>query len=254
MVSIGESSSGRHSVDHANRGGAVTWDPDFYNVSKSDKASNLTMEVSIRLDYFNSSSEEWSRLTELDRVPAKWGFAPMKVNKKYHKMTQKGFTNITLTLLSATRGSKEKEESVKLPVTFEKHLPPEDKETPVPKGKSLYIALPTVLGVFVVLLVGGCLWNRKTRRIQLGNVMGRNRGYTGRSTRRMFRNGRKDNDINLDVQPTGGEYRDVPDRRGSDDLGSLAGTPVHANFEQQGTVGGNAFRDEMARQNRQRRE
>jgi hypothetical protein len=44
-------------------------------------------------------------------------------------------------------------------------------------------------------------------------------------------------------------------RRDSDDLDSLAGSPVVANFHGQGSTGGrNAFRDEMSRQDRLRQE
>lgn len=55
------------------------------------------------------------------------------------------------------------------------HQPP----AKAPTGMALYIGLPTVLGFIVLLLIGTCLWNRKTRRINLGNVMGRGRGGYG---------------------------------------------------------------------------
>jgi hypothetical protein len=242
----------------------VTWDPDFYNTSSffEPKNDNRTLEVSLRLDWYNSTTEEWSKLDDIDdpddRVPAIWGYFPFKASSKYNKEWQIGITNLTITLVTSVRGSKAKNETeVALPVVLQKHLPPEDRPGSVPKGQTLYIALPAVFGSIILLVVGGCLWNRKTRRIQLGNVMGRNRGYTGRSTRRMFRSRNKNPDINLDVRPIGGgEYRDDDPyraRRESDEgLGSLAGTPVEDRFREDGTVGGNAFRDEIARQERQR--
>lgn len=244
----------------------VTWDPDFYNTSTTSKPDNRTLEISLRLDWYNTSSASWSKLKDLDspddRVPAKWGFFPFHASKKFHKEWQKGTTNLTITLVSSVRGSKEKNASeVALPVVLEKHLPPEDKPAGVPSGQTLYIALPAVFGSIILLLIGGCLWNRKTRRIQLGNVMGRNRkGYTGRRTRRLFGADRnKSEDIGLDVRPGGGGvYHDVPEERldrydDDEGLGSLAGTPVDDRFKEQGTAGAsNAFRDEISRQNHQR--
>lgn len=241
----------------------VTWDPDFYNTSSffEPKNDNRTLEVSLRLDWYNTTTEEWNKLDDVDgeddRVPAIWGYFPFKASSKYNKEWQKGTTNLTITLITSVRGSKQKNESESaLPVTIQKHFPPEDKAGSVPKGQTLYIALPAVFGSILLLVVGGCLWNRKTRRIQLGNVMGRrNKGYTGRSTRRMFRPRNKDNDISLDVRPIGGgEYHDdLPSRpgRGSDELGSLAGTPVEDRFRDDAAPG-NAFRDEIQRQERQR--
>lgn len=249
----------------------MTWDPDFFNTSDFSVPSNRTLEISLRLHWYNASDSSWSKLKDLDssddRVPAKWGFFPFKASKKFHKEWQKGTTNLTITLVSSVSGSKERNESeVALPVVLQKHLPPQDKPAEAPSGQTLYIALPAVFGSIILLLIGGCLWNRKTRRIQLGNVMGRNRkGYTGRRARRMLGIDRnKSQDINLDVRPVGpiggGVYHDVPeerlDRYNDDDdaLGSLAGTPVDDRFPEQGTAGAsNAFRDEISRQDRQRR-
>lgn len=134
-----------------------------------------------------------------------------------------------------------------------------NSKTSAPTGQTLTIALPTVFGAIVLLVIGGCLWNRQTRRIAIGNIMSRSRhGYSGRKARRAFRG--KNAGIQLDTRDgvaLGGEYRDVPEpprRANDDDLGSLAGSPVDASFRQQGTTGGrNAFREEMARQERERR-
>ena len=50
-------------------------------------------------------------------------------------------------------------------------------KTPAPEGKTLYIALPSVCGAIVLMVCGSHLWNRHRRRIGLGNVMGRRKGY-----------------------------------------------------------------------------
>lgn len=44
-----------------------------------------------------------------------------------------------------------------------------------PKGAALYIGLPCILGFIALMLIGTCIWNHRTRRIGLGNVMSRSR-------------------------------------------------------------------------------
>ncbi|KAF9876714.1 hypothetical protein CkaCkLH20_05560 [Colletotrichum karsti] len=150
----------------------------------------------------------------------------------------------------------------------------------IPKGAELYIALPTVFGFLIICVIGGCLWNRKTRKIGLGNIMSRSRhGYgvgksraqrLGQKVRKSVFRGGKDRGIALrtrEISPDGYEYRDHPvehnqhqqqqygvgrPRRDSDALGSLAGSPTEDRFPDNGVHGGNAFREEMRRQERER--
>jgi hypothetical protein len=132
-------------------------------------------------------------------------------------------------------------------------------KTPLPEGQSLYIALPTVFGFIILCVCGGAIYNRKHRKIGLGNVMGRRNGYgVGKSrSQRLGLRKKKDGAIQLREQEltAGGQYRDVPlpdernpthghARADSDALGSLAGTPTE---ERAGY-----FRDEMRRQEQNR--
>jgi len=132
-------------------------------------------------------------------------------------------------------------------------------KTPAPKGQSLYIALPTVFGFIILCVCGGAIYNRKQRKIGLGNIMGRRNGYgVGKSrSQRLGLKKRKEGAIQLRDQEltAGGQYRDVPlaqdrntplghARADSDALGSLAGTPTEERP--------NPFRDEMMRQDRNR--
>lgn len=130
-----------------------------------------------------------------------------------------------------------------------------------PSGEALYIAIPTVLGFVALMVFGTCIWNRKARRIELGNIMGRGRGGygVGKSRRqRMFGKGARKDRILLTEQEGGQVYRDEPQQRGGDDddwkrevpggadglprrdsdaLGSLAGTPTqdrHFDFSSPG--------------------
>ncbi|KAF7553625.1 hypothetical protein G7Z17_g3509 [Cylindrodendrum hubeiense] len=228
----------------------ITWDPDYYNKTKD----NTTYEVAVRLDYLNETSGDMKKLKVLDSVPAAWGFSTFTVESKHLKGS--GDHNVTLTLYSNVKGSAEKTKSTAMWVQLSKEPTSKNPETPSVTGQTLTIALPVAFGSIVLLLIGGCMWNRKTRKIAIGNIMSRKRnGYTGRKTRRMF--GRKDNGIQLDTRPAAlsSEYRDAPERprRDSDALGSLANSPIDPSFQQQGTTGGrNVFRDELQRQERER--
>lgn len=236
----------------------VTWDPDYYNTSTP--SDNTTYEVALRVDYLNLTTNEWLKLETYDRVPASWGFWPFKVEKKHLKGHHK-INNITLTLLSSPKGTNEKNASIAMPAAIGAPTLPANQPTKTPDHRDLIIALPVTFGSLALILFGVCLWNRKTRRIQLRDVMSRARrrtGYTGRSTRRMWR---KDNGIQLSsrVEPPTPDYTDDLEpphpHRDSDDLGSLAGSPVNTSFQNKGTTGGrNAFRDEVERQRVQRQE
>ncbi|PFH63461.1 hypothetical protein XA68_10054 [Ophiocordyceps unilateralis] len=159
----------------------VTWDPDFYKNAASDNTT--TLEVAVRLDFLNQSSNEWAKLDTYDRVPAKWGFWPLRLRTEHLKGQR--YNNATITLVVSPRGGDERNKSVALPVTLTS-LGVDDMPPPrVPKGSTLLIALPVSLASFFLVLIGLYLWHRQTRTINLGNIMGRSRhGYNGRRHRR----------------------------------------------------------------------
>jgi hypothetical protein len=245
---------------------AVTWDPEYYNKSVP---SNTTVEVSLRLDYFNrtaENSDEGSvvKLDETERVPASWGLFALKITGDYLK----GYRphNVTITLMTNEKGSAAKEESAIVNVLLDKHRRPDPELSKGPEHEDLIIALPVVFGTIIFIAVGLCIWNRKTRRIQLGNIMSRSArkgGYTGRSARNILNRGgaggRKDDaltGIPLEPREHVSEYRDDPRSRRDSDLGSLTGSPTSPAFNQTTTYGGgrdNAFREELRRQDEQRR-
>ncbi|KAN0093894.1 Protein of unknown function (DUF4448) domain containing protein [Hyaloscypha variabilis] len=105
--------------------------------------------------------------------------------------------------------------------------------TQAPKGQELYIALPLFFGVLILCVCGVSYFNRKHRKIDLGKVMGRRRGYgIGKSNRERL-GLRKRNDGSIELQDleltAGGQYRDSPLWKAmadSDVLGSVAGTPT----------------------------
>lgn len=232
----------------------ITWDPDYFNkTTQSSGNSTLTQEVYVRMDYYNHTDDSLIKVKDFDRSPAAWGFFPLTIEKSFFKQKFSAH-NITLTLYTHVNGSSEKTFTDPIYLNLAEPSLPDPESPSVPHGKTLSIALPTVFGAIILLVIGGCIWNRKSRRIGLGNVMSRNRnGYTGRKQRRVF--GRKDNGIQLDSRdmPPPGDYSDAPNRprRDSEGLGSLAGSPVDANFNR-GADGRNVFRDEMDRQERER--
>ncbi|EFX00959.1 hypothetical protein CMQ_2040 [Grosmannia clavigera kw1407] len=154
--------------------------------------------------------------------------------------------------------------------------------TKAPTGPALYIGLPAVFGFIIVVLAGTFLWNRHHRHIGLGNVMSRSRfgplgSRSGYGIRKSRRQRAAVGAINLDSKDTvdlGNRFHGRVDsgsgstshrpadrlRRDSDLLGSLAGTPTedrfnddvyHPNTTHTGSsTTGNAFRDELARQQR----
>lgn len=199
-------------------------------------------------------------------MPAKQGYFPFDVTDKL--LDGHDSNNITVTLqrrLNGTIGDPQ-DTTDTWPLTIAKFKYKAKAPSNI-NGHSLTIALPVVFGTILLLVVGLCLWNRKTRRIQLGDLMSRskNRGYSGRSERRrrMFDSGATDADHDIQLgngfPDDGPTYRDAPARGGhharvdSDGLDSLAASPVHESFQEQGTTGGrNAFRDEMDRQHNER--
>ena len=160
------------------------------------------------------------------------GFISWPIDKAWLK--GKSWNNVTLYLVPDS----DKPENFEGPTVMVTNRPKDwyrQEPTKAPTGQSLYIALPAVFAFIVLCVCGGFIINRKHRKIGLGNVMGRRRGYgVGKSrTQRLGR--RKAGAIQLREQEltAGGQYRDVPaerdrghERADSDALGSLAGTPT----------------------------
>lgn len=187
-----------------------------------------------------------------------------------------GSQNISCTLFALVEGERVERPGPVITI-MKRPGPVSDSKGKLPQGAALYIALPTVFGLIAICVIGSCLWNRHHRRIQLPNVMGRNYdvGKSGRSRFGRKKRGKaaKVNEriqlMERELQAEGGEvYRDLPHpadraRRDSDALGSLAGTPTEDRRMDLGHPGagdgadrspvpGNAFRDELRRQENER--
>jgi hypothetical protein len=241
--------------------------------------------------YINETTGEIaSQAFSSDKIASGWSYYAWAVDSKL--LQGKSAKNITLFLNALDQDGNTTAKSytgptvlVTKPATYHQPAPK------MPQGAALYIGLPTVLGFCVVMIFGVCLWNRQARKISIGNIMSRSRhGYgiaKGRA-RRMGRRDRKAHNIRLmDQLPEDQHYRDEPRdyparggsgddddgwgqqhvhhrpqsnneflghaRRDSDALGSLAGTPTSASFPAaEPPQRGNAFREELERQHRER--
>lgn len=249
----------------------VTWDPAFYNnsISKRDDknitSSNRPIVVGLKAEYWNdknsSIAAKWDTAWQSDMTyNASSGFAVFLASDL---KTNNNGTNIKLSLIPSYANNRDQlSDFAMTPLQINVEVPlgrPANKSnSSLPKGAALYIGIPVAFGAVILLVCGGCWWNRKTRRIDLGNIMKRSRrGYSGRKERRrMFDATRpedggiqlRDNENDFDAHDHGFSapvYRDAPDHSSAKD----------GSFQQQDTTGGrNAFRDEVARQNEERRQ
>lgn len=263
---------------------AVTWDSSVLN----------TTQVTVTGTYINSTTgEAGDEAFVSDDIKARWSYYAWTPNKGYLSHGNGQAVNITLTLKALESDGETVSQTYTGPTVLVTKAPSYQQAAPtVPTGAALYIALPTVFGFCLVMIFGVCIWNRKARKIGLGNVMSRGRhGYgvaksrAKRMTMRM-KGGRSQkqaamhNIRMMDNLPEDQMYRDEPAqfdgrrdyqydrdaeelnmggrghvRRDSDGLGSLAGTPTSERFplpRDNGRQGGNVFREEVERQRRER--
>jgi hypothetical protein len=180
---------------------------------------------------------------ESDQTPNNWGFISWTPTKSLLQ----GYSSNNLTLymtnlVAGVDGAVVSRMGPNITLTTRpatKYIAP--KLTEGQKKEVLFIALPTTLGFCILIILGLYFWNRKERRIGLGNVMGRKRGYgVGKSKRQRLRLGKK-NAIVLQERDreltSEGVYRDTPTSSGpgggalhrradSDALASLVETPT----------------------------
>lgn len=264
----------------------VTWDPSAVNATK----------VTVTGTYLNATTgETGDEVFTSDAIKAKYSYYAWTPNKGYLKHGTGQAVNISLTLNALSASDEDKvTHAYTGPTVLVTKAPTYQQPAPtLPSGAALYIALPTVLGLCLVMIFGVCLWNRKTRKIGLGNVMSRSRHGYGKAKSRAKRmtmsmgmvGGARKKRVEANIRmmenlPEDQIYRDEPAgqfdgrreyqydrdaqevdmagsgggrghaRRDSDGLGSLAGTPTSEHFPRQ--QGGNAFREEVERQQRQR--
>lgn len=238
----------------------VTWDASYFTPNTSILVQgNYLNETTGAITDQAFQSPKWS---------ASWGFWSYKIESSLMKFQSSKNISLQLATLTATGNTSD---ILKGPTITVTNYAPYQPDTGKKIDKlALIIALPTVFGFIGLVVIGTCLWNRKSRHIGIGNIMSRGRhgygiGKSGRSRMGLGKREKANERIQLmerEVQANGGEvYRDMPDRprRDSDALGSLAGTPTEErrmDFNRPGSRAQrdrsagdrNIFRDELRRQ------
>ena len=234
------------------------------------KAFTGNATVRISAHYLDAETgEKGDEVFKSPKLQAKNGFWTCNIEK--HFMDNRVGNNITLTMSRLASGGNETEvETIEGPRVLIAKPPRASQPSGSGANKpAIYIGLPTIFGFIILCLVGTCLWNRRARRITIGNVMSRARhggsGFPLGKRSRASKQRKADERIALmerELAAEGGDvYRDnVPPsppsipRRDSDALGSLAGTPTEdRRMDFDGVAQGqNRFRDELKRQNNER--
>ncbi|KAI1749808.1 hypothetical protein F4782DRAFT_533067 [Xylaria castorea] len=250
-----------------------TWDPDYFT-SRNLTGRNSTVQiVGNHINQTTGDIRTESPAFMSSFIPAGFGYASIKMTDDI--LLHQGSQNISLSLIVVVGSQRQETKGPQINVTT-RPGPVADAKGKLPKDASLAIALPTVFGFIIICVAGTYIYNRHHRSIQLPSVMGRNYDV-GKSGRSRFRFGKRSKAakaskaseriqlMEREVQAEGGEvYRDLPNpadrpRRDSDALGSLAGTPTEDRRMELGRPGvadspttGNAFRDEIRRQDHER--
>lgn len=149
----------------------MTWDADFYPLN-----STITIEI----NYANASDNK-SGISAYSspKVENRYGYVIVEMQKEW--LQGKNSNNLTFYMVEGDPASEEKAKNVRGPTVKLTEKPKEHlkapPKTPPPDKLGLVIGLPVGLAIFIVVL-GGLMFGMKAhRRIGLGNVMGRRRGY-----------------------------------------------------------------------------
>jgi hypothetical protein len=229
----------------------VTWDSSFFRNNET---------LLIQADYVNTAGGG-PQAFQSSLTSNSWGHIAWTIQRDWLKSQASNNISLFISTASGTTISGPVVMVTTSPITYATLAP-----APVPSGPTLYIALPASLGFIALCVCGGYILNRKHRQIGLGNIMGRRAGYgIGKSRRQRLGLSRKKkagaialrDDLAAAADSETDVYRDVPVHReislsqhrrtDSDTLGSLVGTPTDERPR-----GGNLFREELRRQERER--
>ncbi|KAI9849075.1 MAG: hypothetical protein M1838_000276 [Thelocarpon superellum] len=187
----------------------------------------MNSTILIELNYVNTNGgglQAW----ESPKTENNYGFISVTMDDNWRQGNSMNNLTFTMVELDPTADARAKTIGgptvalIQKPPTYPQPSPP----TQAPNKLGLMVGLPVTLGSLVMIML--CLYvsTRKTRRIGLGNVMGRRRGYgVGKSRRQRLRTGRvrggairlsddeEDGGIPSHGRSTGdGDFRDEPNR------------------------------------------
>lgn len=168
---------------------------------------------------YNNATGGGPQAYESEQTLNSWGYVSFKIEKSWLQGASSNNLTLYITSLENTAHGSHETESRKGPTItitsrpYQPYTPP--PPTKAPTGASLYIALPTVAAFIILVVCGGCIINSKHRRIGLGNVMSRNRGYKPASKKarrqRLDLVTKGDSQVHdHELQTGSGIYRDVP--------------------------------------------
>ncbi|KJR80877.1 uncharacterized protein SPSK_05278 [Sporothrix schenckii 1099-18] len=146
----------------------VTWDPSFFSAMP-----NTT--VIITGNFFNDTTGAiTTQAFSSGTLAAGWSFYAWDVEKSLLSGATSAGVNIRISMAYLSTGNNSTHVAGPV-VTVANPQPYRQKPAEAPSGMALYIGLPCILGFVALMLIGTCIWNHRTRRIGLGNVMGRSR-------------------------------------------------------------------------------
>lgn len=191
----------------------VTWDSSVINGTK----------VNVIGTYINATTgEAGDQAFTSDDIRKSWSYYAWTPSSSMLKKGTGKAVNISLSLNVLGSDEETVTETYPGPVVLVTKTPTYHQKSPsLPKGAALYIGLPVVFGFCLIMVCGVCAWNRKARKIGLGNIMSRGRhGYgvaKSRARRMTMRGaGRKQKQAMnirlMDQVPEEDMYRDEPQR------------------------------------------
>lgn len=188
----------------------MTWDSSVINGTK----------VNLIGTYINATTgEAGDQAFTSDDIRKSWGYYAFTPSSSMLKKGTGKAVNISITMNVLASDEETVTKTYTGPTVLVTKTPTYHQKSPsLPKGAALYIGLPVIFGFCLIMVCGVCIWNRKSRKIGLGNIMSRGRhgyGVAKSRARRMTMRGSKKQKMAANIRmmdqvPEEEMYRDEP--------------------------------------------